>query len=263
MSHYCKNIVIFMIAVFFGYHVSMRDDVPETQMYNTQDMAMLFAHHKFSDDFWAWELEKRLKLVDQLVRDPVLSQARYQWGLGEINKVQRLNIARHIRDIQVAAYRDTHKLSGITAPYLGFAALWVKDARGLYQQAQDMILVNDSVDWAALPFDDFVATILHETAHHIYADLGRRMQDDAYAQSVSADFCDDAVILWLNTPQGGHVYFGDYYTLNPQERLAWDAQNMARFVGLEERRAVPLSSLTQRFKELENLKARWFRSAKS
>lgn len=254
---------VFIIAAFGGYAIAPRAVIQPAPQYAAQDVAMLFANHKFSDDFWAWELEKRLNLVDALVRDPVLSQARYQWGIRPFTEAQMLLLARHIRDVQMRAYSDTHKLPGLTAPYLGLAALWVGDARGVYLQAKKTVLINTTLDWATLPFDDFVATILHETAHHIYAGLGSQMHDEAHADSVSEDFRDDAVILWLNTPKGGHVYFGDYYTLNPQERLAWDAQNMARFTGLEERRAVPLSSLAQRFKELERLKTRWLTAVQS
>lgn len=248
--------LIFLAFAVLGYVVTPRQTIATVPA--TQDMAAMFANHQFSDDFWAWELDRRLALIDNLVRDPYLSQARLQWGKEGMSQAEMLHVARYIRDMQVDAYRDMALMPNLQPPYLGFATLWVIQARGVYQQTQQMVLINEAVDWDQLHFDDLASVVLHETAHHIYAYLGHQIAHNHI--HVSQDMMDDGVILWLNTPKGGHVYFGDAYGLNPQERLAWDAQEMADFIGLDIRRATSLNSLSQRFAALEALKQRWLKT---
>lgn len=249
-------VLVFCIFVGVGYAIAPRTTVADIAQ--QQDMAAMFAHHQFSDEFWAWELDKRLDLIDRLVGDADLSQARLDWGKRGLSRYEMLGLARAIRDHQIAAYQDAEINPGLSVPYLGFAALWIPDARGVYLQNRGTILINNSVEWEFLSFDDFAATILHEVAHHIYASFGYGVAHDSVL--VSEAMTDDAVVLWLNTPKGGHVYFGEAYSLNPQERLAWDAQGMAEFIGLEHRAATSMTSLSERFRALEALKSRWLQS---
>lgn len=177
-----------------------------------------------SDQFWEWEAQGRLALIDHVLDDERIVKARKTWNTKEHDTESITAEAMHLITIQNASYDAEDHLQ---PPRVKFIALR-GDANGLYVPEEETIFLNSKMQWNALPFERFVEVVLHENMHHIMTRMGTVL-------SASDILYNDFRLLERSAY---HHIIGmaqdtqDVYQANPQELVAWRVQRAGRYAGI-------------------------------
>ena len=177
-------------------------------------------NYELSDDFWAWEAQGRLNLIDAII------DVEFDGDLNEL--------AQKLITLQNDAYGVE-----IKAPKLRFVQMR-PEANGLYVPADKTIYLNAKMDWNALSIERFAEVILHENMHHILTHSGIEQDDFKYLSAVGFHH---------------HELAMDDKILNPQEHVAYRTQRAGRYVGLNQR-DLSTWEISARIQEIRAIKSR-------
>jgi len=157
--------------------------------------------YELSDDFWTWEAQGLLNLID---------------GIIDIERADDLNKFAHtLITLQNTAYGVD-----IETPSLRFVEMRA-GANGLYVPEDKTIYLNAKMDWNALPIERFAEVVLHENMHHILTHSGIDNNDFKYLSAVGFHHRELAM--------------DNNHDLNPQENVAYRTQRAGRYVALNHR----------------------------
>lgn len=175
-----------------------------------------------TNNFWKWEAEGRLNLIDLMLDDEKLANNRNNWS---DDKTDLRDKAKHIITIQLAAYGLHGKIKQPDIQLIPLRA----DANGLYIASDRTIYLNSKMQWQSLSFERFVEVVLHENMHHIitYAitafDVNHGLRGDFEALVQSA---------FVYTKHGMANENREPQNVNPQELVAYRTQRAARYAGI-------------------------------
>ena len=127
-----------------------------TEYLNAQDNSQ--TQSPLSQNFWKWEAEGRLKLIDSILDDEYIAKARQ-----DFHKTNLEILAAHLVELQTHAYGMPENFK---TPSVYFTPLR-GDANGVYMPMDQAIYINAKMQWASLNFERFIEVILHENMHHI------------------------------------------------------------------------------------------------
>lgn len=179
------------------------------------------ADYELSDNFWAWEAQGRLNLIDVILdveRDDDLNQ-----------------FAQTLISLQNVAYGVEVK-----KPPVRFVEMR-GEANGLYIPEDKTIYLNAKMDWHALSIERFAEVVLHENMHHILTHSGIDDDDFKYLSLVGFHHHE----LAMDGDSG----------LNPQEDVAYRTQRAGRYVALNHR-DLSVWEISTRMQEIRSLDSR-------
>lgn len=173
-----------------------------------------------SKDFWIWESQSRLNLIDALIEDETLSYLRKNWNEDKGDLTDKAN---HLISFHLKAYGFENKLE---PPHVEFIPLR-GDANGLYVPQDRALYLNSKIKWQGVDFERFVEVVLHENMHHIMT----------YGHSVLSK--DDPLYNDLETLAYAAFFHGDMAQdvheiaqVNPQELVAYRTERAGRYAGI-------------------------------
>jgi hypothetical protein len=193
-----------------------------------------------SPDFWTWEAQGRLKLVDILLDDETLTTARLNWK--QNNPEALKNLAVHATNLQLKAYGFYEGLKPATIQIIPLRG----DANGLYVPTEASIYLNSKMQWGGLPFERFMEVVLHENMHHIMTRGITAMSEndprrDDFESLIAAAFFHDMTGMANDNQR--------MYQVNPQELVAYNTQRAGRYAGIMGAGLMP-GEMTARMQEI-------------
>ena len=184
------------------------------------DTAQASFKRGISKDFWIWESQSRLNLIDALIEDKKLSYLRKHWNEDKEDLAEKAN---HLISFHLKAYGFKDKLE---PPHVEFIPLR-GDANGLYVPQDRTLYLNSKIKWQGIDFERFVEVVLHENMHHIMT----------YGHSVLSK--DDPLYGDLETLAYAAFFHGDMAQdtreiaqVNPQELVAYRTERAGRYAGI-------------------------------
>ena len=224
------------VSVWIEYLNARSDRFAEAQHHAEQNMAMLDnpsqeeteiirPEEQLTNNFWQWEAQGRLGMIDVLLDHPDMVAARKMWGKDDLVWDDLLSKVKTLIDIQNKAYgvdKRFHQVAVQNMPLRG-------DANGLYVPQSKTIYLNTRMDWDRLSFERFVEVVLHENMHHIMTHMGATLhqKDDLYG-----DFASLTRAAYFHDTSGMAQDQNDLYQANLQELVAWRTQRAARYAGI-------------------------------
>lgn len=198
--------------------------------------------HALTDEFWAWEAERRLTMIDMLLDDERLIEARNNWR--EVSDIH--DLAAYVVALQQKAYGvdtmfDPPEIMSI--PMRG-------DANGLYIPREKTLYINSKMRWNNLPFERFMEVVLHENMHHIITQTGPKLDT---ADPLKSDFMALATAAYFHDEIGMAQDRRDIPQVNPQELVAWQTQRAARYAGIIGADDLTVWDMTTRTQEIRVL----------
>lgn len=172
--------------------------------------------------FWQWEAKGRLRLIDMLLEDEQLAEARNNWQTDRDNLEK---MARHITDIQLQAYAMDGRLQPVIIEFIPLKG----DGNGLYKPQQATMYLNTKMQWDHLPFERFLEVVLHENMHHIMTTGHKAFGDQ---DVLKPDFKALAEVAYFHQAGGMAQNGREMPQVNPQELVAYRTQRAARYAGI-------------------------------
>ncbi len=177
---------------------------------------------KLTQKFWKWEAAGRLRLIDTLIDDKALINARLNWTSERVDLDKK---ADHLIALQMQSYRLPETLEPPRVEIIPLRG----DANGLYIPSERTIYLNSKMQWESLSYERFVEVVLHENMHHIMT----------YAMTVFSEedpLRQDFLALTQSAFFHNHNGMGndrvEPTTVNPQELVAYRTQRAARYAGI-------------------------------
>ncbi len=173
-----------------------------------------------SEQFWVWESQSRLNLIDVIIEDKELSHLRKNWNEDKGDLADKAN---HLISFHLEAYNFKDKLE---PPHVEFIPLR-GDANGLYVPQDRTLYLNSKIKWQSIDFERFIEVVLHENMHHImtYGHSVLSKDDPLYNDleilAYAAFFHDDMA-------QDTH----EMVQVNPQELVAYRTERAGRYAGI-------------------------------
>jgi len=193
-----------------------------------------------TDNFWTWESVGRLKLIDRLLDDPQLTQARQKWGDQTISDLKKL--ALYTSNIQYESYDFASALQPAGVEIIPLRG----DANGLYIPTESTLYLNSRVDWANVSFERFMEVVLHENMHHIMTHTITVMDESHYMRGdFEALFSAAFVHKKFGMAKDSH----EVHQVNPQELVAYRTQRASRYAGIIDSDLSP-EEMTARMQEI-------------
>ena len=222
-------VTMFAIGAWGGFfYKKMQNHVTVITVDNTVEsykIAKGASVYQLTPLFWNWEAEGRKALIDMLLDDTYMTQAREDWQTGD--KIDLEDLARHIMVIQAQAYN----LNDITHARLVFTQLR-GDANGLYVPEDATLYLNSKMRWDNLPFERFVEVVLHENMHHL---LTKAVSSVDSRHTLYRDFMVMHLVGHYHTElafEGQGRGDGHHAKNNPQEHVAYQMQEAAALAGI-------------------------------
>lgn len=176
-------------------------------------------------DFWQWEAQGRLQLIDAIMADESLVNDRNNWMETPKTAEEIETRVEYLLDAQMAAYDVLGKFPNAKVKFMPLRG----DANGLYIPQEQTIYLNSRMKWEELPYERFVEVILHENMHHIMTRMISAMDKEDY---LYGDFMALARAAYFHDANGMAHDVRDIYQVNPQETVAWSVQRAARYAGI-------------------------------
>jgi hypothetical protein len=173
-----------------------------------------------SKDFWIWESQSRLNLIDFLIEDPKLSHLRKNWNNDKGDLIAK---ADHLISFHLDAYGFKDKLE---PPHIEFIPLR-GDANGLYIPQDKTLYLNSKIQWKSINFERFVEVILHENMHHIMTHGHGVLSKD---HPLYSDFKTLAYAAFFHDGMAQDTH--EVTQVNPQELVAYRTERAGRYAGI-------------------------------
>jgi hypothetical protein len=177
---------------------------------------------RLTENFWKWEAEGRLNLIDAMIDDEVLVSARNNWAEARINLDQK---AKHLIDLQMKAYGFDGQLEAAMVEIIPLRS----DANGLYIPSDRTIYLNSKMQWEELSYERFVEVVLHENMHHI---MTFAMSVFSEHDPLRQDFMALTQSAFFHKSHGMGNDRVEPANVNPQELVAYRTQRAARYAGI-------------------------------
>lgn len=205
-----------------------------------QALERYYTSYEFSTEFNEWLRQKKLTIIDLLIDYPALVSARQAWDLPIAVGGMTIEEKEAVLHTMVGYLVEQGVLDDVS---LGFGTL-PQFGAGVFHSKDQAITVNDRYSLHQMGFEEALRLVLHELNHAI-----------VYEITQHGDTILDFKVLHLNTPeQGGYLGLG-HHSINPNERVANDFQQIAYYIGLadDDVRAVSMRELSMRMQALTGL----------
>lgn len=187
-----------------------------TSYFDARQIVTEYQNNNLSEEFWQWEAQGRLNLIDLILDDPLITQARENREF-----LSPVELANYLIKVQKKAYglpRDFQAGRLVFTPLRG-------DANGFYRPSEQIIFINSLMQWQDLPFERLIEVVLHENMHHILTHKIAYINQDA---NLYADF----LILHRTAKQAETATDNHQNYSLLQETVTWSAQRAARYAGI-------------------------------
>lgn len=203
---------------------------------------------QLTNNFWKWEAQGRLTLIDFSLDDEALVSFRQNWQKERLDQAQLLESTRYLIDMQNKAYGVEGRFEPAELKFIPLRG----DANGLYVPQEQVIYLNTRMKWDQLPFERFVEVIFHENMHHIMTRMGATLDRHDF---LFGDFASLTRAAYFHGSIGMAQDSTDLYQTNPQELVAWKTQRAARYVGIFGSDLDALE-MTARLQEIRRIRAK-------
>jgi len=245
-----SKLQIFMLLVLSAWSITMwvgyfdKQESANVVYVEVDDETVLKADARkskaLSPDFWKWEAQGRLRLVDVLLDDKTLAQARTAWHQNNVESLKHLAV--YVTDLQNEAYGFKGGLKPANIQIIPLRG----DANGLYVPTEASIYLNSKMQWGGLPFERFMEVVLHENMHHIMTRGITAMTEHDPRRS---DFESLIAAAFFHDMTGMANDNQRMYQVNPQELVAYRTQRAARYAGIMGAHLMP-EEMTARMQEI-------------